>query len=496
MKRPIRNVTMALLFTFLSCGRVSFSFECLPVNKPEDNAAFPDFPKIDDDEYFLNDFEKADEDEAVRLLARAAIPHDVATPVFGDLRDRIEAGELECISTLSRLFDIFSWQSFLAVNWPIDEQRKPRRALTDLDTGVPRWLSWNELHEVFRGDGTEPVETNTGSLTRSLPVIVSDGKVKTLFNFVAADPALVDKRRRLLLQLNAISSLSQFSPEVLIAPSNQTSKKKLWDQQGNVVYYETLMNTNAFKLIEALQLYNLPGQHAADQQDPQGGITFNKGDYKPGTVEGAIMLKLAWKVITDKDNVRRFYIREAYIPGPVSSSTPPETYQKVEKITVGLVGLHILHKTLTAPEWVWSSFEHIDNLTEDPEMTPLFYKRDCSSCEKNVENKSGTQVVRELPLPTENTKKLNAQIQTMLKQMGSVWQYYQLVGTQYQINFKPGKPSQRVPEKFTNPVLETYQQSDSCLSCHEKASLAQTGKAKTADFVFSLGRAHEKLPAP
>lgn len=494
MKRIMSNVTIALLFTFLSCEGVSFSFECQPVNKPSDNAVFPDFPKIDNDEYFLNDFEKEGV-EAEQLRARAAIPHDVADPVFRDLRDRIETGETPCLDTLSRLYDIFSWQSFLAVNWPIDESGKPRRALTDLDTGVPRWVTWKELHEVFRGDGEEPVR-NVSLLARSLPVIVINDHVKALFDFIESDPSLIDKRRRLLLQLNATSSLAQFSHDTVVAPNDQTSGKKLWDQNGNVVYYETLINEDAFATVQDLRLYNLQGQQIRLQHDPQQGVAFDPGAYKPGVVEGAIMLKLAWKVLTAKEDAKRFYSREAYIPGPIAAVSPPENYKKVDKIMVGLVGMHILHKTLTVKEWVWSTFEHIDNLTEDPTITPLFYKRGCADCEDNAENRNGTQVKRLLPLPTENTKKLNVQVQTMLQQMGSVWQYYQLVGTQYQINFTPEKPSRRMPEKFTNPVFETYTQDDSCSSCHEKASLAKTGKAKTGDFVFSLGRAHEKLPSP
>ena len=32
---------------------------------------------------------------------------------------------------------------------------------------------------------------------------------------------------------------------------------------------------------------------------------------------------------------------------------------------VGLVGMHVAHKTNTSTPWVWATFEHVDNLVVD-----------------------------------------------------------------------------------------------------------------------------------
>ena len=45
---------------------------------------------------------------------------------------------------------------------------------------------------------------------------------------------------------------------------------------------------------------------------------------------------------------------------------------KLQKM--GLVGLHIVQKTPIRPQWVWSSFEHIDNVPE-PGTTPSIGRR-------------------------------------------------------------------------------------------------------------------------
>jgi len=36
--------------------------------------------------------------------------------------------------------------------------------------------------------------------------------------------------------------------------------------------------------------------------------------------------------------------------------------------TLGLVGIHIVHKTTSRPQWIWTSFEHRDNVPEQKEV--------------------------------------------------------------------------------------------------------------------------------
>jgi hypothetical protein len=62
---------------------------------------------------------------------------------------------------LQRVYDIFSWKSFLAINWPVDpqcqavdeseyEKKCTKKEITDT-SGVPRWATWKESYEVFMG---------------------------------------------------------------------------------------------------------------------------------------------------------------------------------------------------------------------------------------------------------------------------------------------------------------------------------------------------------
>src|ERR1700738_1493664 len=51
---------------------------------------------------------------------------------------------------------------------------------------------------------------------------------------------------------------------------------------------------------------------------------------------------------------RRYYTRMARIMDPVTG--------ECSDMRVGLVGLHIVQKTPTRPQWIWSTFEQVDNV--------------------------------------------------------------------------------------------------------------------------------------
>ncbi|MBV7333041.1 hypothetical protein KFU94_33390 [Chloroflexi bacterium TSY] len=121
--------------------------------------------------------------------------------------------------------------------------------------------------------------------------------------------------------------------------------------------------------------------------------------------------------------------------------------------TVGLVGMHIAHKTENAPQWIWGTFEHVDNLQvnslitgtdflgNEVSLTPSFYDPVCPHCPVNIppvpdaDSKLRTQVTRPIPIDKQ-TAELNRIAQEILGAEGSVWQYYELIGTQW-----PTKPN-------------------------------------------------------
>ena len=77
------------------------------------------------------------------------------------------------------------------------------------------------------------------------------------------------------------------------------------------------------------------------------------------------MLKVSYRILDpqkDKNLLSQFHTSDAliYFPGPPATKTGPACVEK----KLGLVGFHVGHKTNFAPQWVWTSFEHVSNVPD------------------------------------------------------------------------------------------------------------------------------------
>lgn len=428
------------------------------------------------------------------------IPHDVdkgfsdalLSKAFDANHNLVDSQQL---ALAQRLHDIFSWQSFLAINWPVDSAGKASPSLTDT-SGTPRWRTWMNSADVFKADGSKP----TWGTPDTNP----------------------------LVKTNQVS--------------NNPNGDQLWDQHGNLVYYQMLINEVEFTGILCNNLYNRQGQiQFQPKVDPSTGF-FDWGEPERNGV-GSIELKLAWKILdpSQGDIPSRYFTRtvEVAVPDPAN----PDQQKLVEQ-EVGLVGMHIAHKTLSSFTWLWSTFEHVDNIQvnelevvdnngQTQPLKPSFYDPTCPTCPVNVPptpDANGlrkTQVVRVMPI-AEATAELNRQVQQRLKDEGSVWQYYELIGTQWPTKgYSAVADTSKVPGMITgesngnpipvylvNSVIETYLQqgnqpaknltrlggsdttpvfgTSSCMGCHSGTYLATTlnpkdpGPPGSADFSWLL----------
>src|SRR5208337_4099875 len=82
------------------------------------------------------------------------------------------------------------------------------------------------------------------------------------------------------------------------------------------------------------------------------------------TRHGAIEIKLAWRELGGNDDRSRFYTTKVKVK--TSEREPQE-----KTIDVGLVGMHIAMKTESSPEWIWATFEHIDNAPDNDDTQAL-----------------------------------------------------------------------------------------------------------------------------
>ena len=286
------------------------------------------------------------------------IPDDVSSSLYQGLMG--ERARPEGLAHLNRLFDIFSWQTFIALSWPVDDREIPRETLTS--EGEPWFMRWKNASEVFREDGSRPPPWEAPDL----PLQLEEGV------FESALPALTPQ------------------------DTSQPDKHDLVDQNGNKVYFEILINRPLFDYLYDNKLYNLDGQLRFFQcLKEKGKGTLSGADLPWGTDSesgrrsvGAIAIKLAWKILDPEkgDVPERFIRREAEVIDAQG--------MRVKK-TFGLVGMNMMRKTFrTRARWTWVAFEHVDNLqvnelekgplTGGKPRKPLFHDPECPTCPVNV----------------------------------------------------------------------------------------------------------------
>ena len=184
---------------------------------------------------------------------------------------------------------------------------------------------------------------------------------------------------------------------------------------------------------------------------------------------------------------------------------------------MGLVGLHIMHNTLSAPQWIWSTFEQVDNVF-GPHAS--FHNQSLSGSKANEQTKSGTptQLTRvsvsatgsplssstQVSIQPESgdLRGLNHAMQQALRREASVLQFYELIGTQWPVAL-PRPPSVLTavnpnPAILANSTMESFtQESSSCMGCHAMARTSRSDRFTSADFTFTLNNAlPEAKPDP
>lgn len=354
---------------------------------------------------------------------------------------------------VQRLFEILSWQWFVALNWPVDEKGEPMPGIAD--EGVPTWFGWKESYEVFLPDGQKPAPWGVFTPPEHF-----------------ADSAN-HKGEKILFRTN---KLADFGHPDIEDEFKQAFTSPIWDQNGNITRYEVRMNEVEFDYVVKNELYNYDGQIVFSKEN--GNVEFPEGNRKD---EGAIEIKVAWKVLEENDIKSRYFTTYGYVVNE------DNTYTRKE---VGMVGMHISSKTESSPQWIWTTFEHVDNLevnlldeVDGKPLRPSYNDPDCEICPINVlpdtiVSESNpvvkNQIQRIIPI-SGATKELNASVQAMLKNAGSKLQYYQQVGTQWPTapkvppytlkdttvytlpqavtNKSGGNPT---PVYLTNMIMETY----------------------------------------
>jgi hypothetical protein len=296
----------------------------------------------------------------------------------------------------------------------------------------------------------------------------------------------------------------------------------LIDRSLNDVFYNVSVNAPAYQFITACDLYKAQCSLtlAPDLLMPGGMriVDIPKQYPRLAFPDQSIELKTSWKILTATEIAgQTFYTTKGAVKAPGKDC--------LKDVTLGLVGMHIVTKTPTHPEFIWATFEHKNNAPDCANTNaqpPLggnwtFYDQNCKNCTTNeyVKGKA-TQLCRmhpwgnpvagtfpnnlncnSVPPPayicdaevrkniiepnTANLKTLNASVMAMLRRLpvgnaNRLWANYELVGNVWTVNgaLPPYLQAQRGSLASANTTMESYVQNgvsnitnpNSCFSCH------------------------------
>jgi hypothetical protein len=397
----------------------------------------------------------------------------------GDVCDRRSPG--------LAVFANMAWQTFKMLVWPASATTRgaadTNRGLTDMD-GPRVFETYKANWETFLDGAARPRDWNaypeTATACTNTPAIAPGSLV--------------------------LASLHEFGN--VTAPEFNGLAHVLVAQNGSLVRYLAAFDEKEFGLIRENQLYDPAKVPAPSKAAPNDAAKFRIKEN--GT--GPITIKSAWIEITDQTrDPGQFYTRQAWLQDPAT--------RDCRKATVGLVALHVVHRTTANPQWIWASFEHVKNAPmhgagpqpgytfNDGTGTPM---PSSAPADTIIPLRPGVaprpfNVERLAPIAAENAT-VNTAWQAAFARAGSVWANYELVVVQWPglLNnpSRDGLSAQPTPPclsgtntNLANSVIETFLQArttcataTTCMTCHNLA--------RTSDFVWSLPLNKAGRPEP
>ena len=374
-------------------------------------------------------------------------------------------------------FDDYSWRALVALAWPAAPGRRGVAASDRaMATAGPRvFETYKPLWEIFHSDG-------------SAPNPAFDAYDAARFSPCGDAPKSGDL---IIGSSSGIDDIGQAGIGVLDPP--------IVAQNGRYVRTLTLFNQIAFDHIVTNRYFLRSELPPVPRPRPDRPV-----------IEfpiGSVAVKSAWVDTTDLPAglVERLHTRSVLLKRATGTGCT--------RITVGLIGIHIAQKTLSRPQWIWSSFEQKDLVPpkwpdwpgafvlNDGSGTPMPQQNPLSLSPLAPEPARAFNIVRDPAAPILTSTELTSFAYQHLLE-GTPWQHYRLVVTQWprlegnQITPIPASvdgsvantfPGEGAFSAFANLTMETFNQKGAqvgCMSCHNRARM-------TTDFMWTvLDHAH------
>lgn len=261
---------------------------------------------------------------------------------------------------------VFAWQEFIALNWPAVAQTGAAGNRETPDTtkkfgqvdptfGTPLvWETFRHKVEIYPGTGTPHGGANYDALPQyfynPMKVGTNDGQVQSCDTVAPNAPT----------PWNNLDEQSEIGLDQMFAgagPGTQfTGQQILFQAKANRVEYNYIFQ-NGWYVQGSAPFADTVTYLQTNQQSPPPGST-NLVSFPNGTIE----LKAAWRELTAAEFASgRFHTATVRFYQNQANSNNP-CYQDAEW---GLVALHIIQKTPTAPYFIYATFGQADNLLDE-----------------------------------------------------------------------------------------------------------------------------------
>lgn len=442
-------------------------------------------------------------DSINRFCPDSSMPNELCSMLPYDINEKFGQGYSSQLSpTIQPPFDIFSWQSFVALNWPADSLGNPLKgSIGDHPDAQRVWEYYPDIQEIF--SNSSPLQLQLQDARKSK---------QKFFYMTSKSPHPLD-------------SLGDFRDADGYPLIDRNLNFAVFEVKSNPVEADFIRKNN-LNTLSGIVKFSTPIGNPKDSTKRQ--ITLPSSDVAKKEV-GSMEIKTTWRILDSAkggDQLSRYYTRDAVIFIGDSNSVTGKGFTIRTK--VGLVGMHIIRKTALFGKWIWSTFEHTDNtpdnlqeaqMDQNPKIPWSFYypgsiglqpnnpvsflpgdfnkykfdtswpyaKRYAVSVPGERDNLAvyGTQAQRMYPIYY-TTQQVNALWRAKLA--GTVWANYKLIGSQWATStLTPGAPMPVAPFMMGNTTLETFSLSTaSCIGCHNGASINYNKDNVFCDFSYMI----------
>ncbi|MFB6456628.1 hypothetical protein ACE38W_15255 [Chitinophaga sp. Hz27] len=329
----------------------------------------------------------------------------------------------------------FAWNEFFALNWKsnysvpgykrgipdrswdyhLDSSPAPSLLVWETYAHRVELRRWNDIMNKFDTvpyyQYSEPIEAAPGTQTNLFDNLDENNEIGSCNVYAQVD--MYNKQYQVLYQAKAnrdeFEYIKKYYPkkDSLYKATNRTSNNIATD----TAYYKGAKgNCNLL---------------------PDSGVfCLPCGDNKTSSIEGAIEVKTAWRQLTPQESSVRYLTRTV-----LTYETTANGKRRAVNKTYALIAMHIIHKTVDYPNFVFATFEQVD--VKNSHMG--YVELDTNGIEVGPLIRDYKRQHTIAPISDASTEYVHQQLKKL--NPNSVWQYYRLVGVQGKPNTDTTSPN-------------------------------------------------------